>query len=106
MTCADPRTLEVKATVGLGPLTPADVQVQVAFGVVDESDEIRSPTYQGLELIAEDGGDFRYEGRVELQRRGAFGYTVRVLPKHPALVSDADLDLVTLPQEHTAYTAL
>jgi starch phosphorylase len=98
--------LEVKATVSLGSLTPDDVQVQVAFGTVDDNDEIRSPTYQQLEPMGADGDVFRYEGRVPLERRGSFGYTVRVLPRHEALVSAADLDLVALPQASMDYPAL
>jgi starch phosphorylase len=41
-----------------------------------------------------------------LERRGAFGYTVRVLPHHPALASPAELALVALPVETAAYTAV
>jgi starch phosphorylase len=98
--------LEVRANVELGSLPPEDVQVQVAFGPVDESDEIRTPQTQ--ELVRHEGEDgvVRYEGCVRLERRGAFGYTVRVLPKHPALGSAADLDLVALPQDSTAYSAV
>jgi starch phosphorylase len=98
--------LEIKANVELGALTPDDVQVQVAFGAVDESDEIRAPQTQELERAEGEDGTFRYDGRVRLERRGAFGYTVRVLPKHPGLVSAADLDLVALPQDATGYSTV
>ena len=99
--------LDVLTRVGLGPLSPDDVRVQVAFGPVDENDEIRDPTYVDLgnqEKVRDDGNIWRYEGAVPLARRGAFGYTVRVLPHHPQLA--APLDLIALPVESTAYTAI
>jgi starch phosphorylase len=99
--------LDVLARVVLGPLSPDDVRVQVAFGPVDENDEIRQPTYLDLgsrELADEERNVWRYEGSVPLERRGPFGYTVRVLPHHPSL--SAPLDLIALPVESTAYTAI
>jgi len=99
--------LDVLTRVILGPLSPDDVRVQVAFGPVDENDEIREPTYVDLgsqELVREDDNVWRYEGSVPLERRGAFGYTVRVLPHHPSLRSP--LDLIALAVESTAYTAV
>jgi starch phosphorylase len=99
--------LDVLTRVVLGPLSPDDVRVQVAFGPVDENDEIRGPTYVDLgnqELVRDDANVWRYEGSVPLERRGAFGYTVRVLPHHPSL--SATLDLIVLPVESTAYTAV
>ena len=99
--------LDLLARVILGPLSPDDVRVQVAFGPVDEHDEIRDPTYVDLgnqELVRDDANVWRYDGSVPLDRRGAFGYTVRVLPHHPSLA--APLDLIALPVETTAYTAV
>jgi glycogen phosphorylase len=45
-----------------------------------------------------ESGRHRYEGSVELDRTGPFGYTVRVLPRNPLLSSGAELGLVALPQ--------
>ena len=44
---------------------------------------------------AYEGGQHRFEGQVQLARTGAFGYTVRVLPRHAGLASSAELGLVT-----------
>jgi glycogen phosphorylase len=99
--------LDVHAVVHLDGLSPDDVQVQIAFGRVDDDDELRQPVYAPL-TVDEDlgGGSWRYQGSVPLERRGAFGYTVRVLPSHPAQNSAAELGLVALPVESTAYTAI
>ena len=44
-------------------------------------------------------GRWMYEGSLALDRTGAYGYTVRVLPAHPLLASGAELGLVTVPSE-------
>jgi starch phosphorylase len=98
--------LQIRAVVDLGSLTPDDVTVQVAYGEVDEHDEILAP--ESVELSRGDQVDnaWRYEGTVPLERRGAFGYTVRVLPANPAFVTSGELGLIATPVESTAYTAI
>ena len=44
-----------------------------------------------------EAGRHRFEGAVALDRTGAFGYTVRVLPRTALLASPAELGLVALP---------
>ena len=46
---------------------------------------------------AYDGGRYRYEGTVQLDNTGPFGYTVRVVPSHVGLASDAEMGLQALP---------
>jgi starch phosphorylase len=93
-------TLAVRATVDLGGLSPDDVTVQAVYGRVDEHDVLHRPIYVALHSTgAGDDGLPRYEGQVPLERAGAFGYTVRVLPHHDLLPSDADLGLVALATE-------
>jgi glycogen phosphorylase len=90
--------LTVRAVVDLGELEPADVAVQVAYGRVDESDSLLSPSYAELSVDEPaDDGRFRYAGHVPLDRTGAFGYSVRVVPRHDLLASSTELGLVTLP---------
>jgi starch phosphorylase len=92
--------LHVRATVALGELTRDDVCVESVYGRPGEDDEIDSPAYSAL--TAEDGG--KYSGVVPLDRPGSFGYTVRVLPRHPLLASRAELGLVTYPQGPAGMT--
>jgi glycogen phosphorylase len=98
--------VEVRAVVELGELQPDDVEVQVVYGRVDEHDEIRDPVYADMRQAETVAGSWRYECAVPLERRGAFGYTVRVLPRHESVSAPADLDLVAFPHESTAYTAI
>jgi glycogen phosphorylase len=91
-------TLRVRALVQLGELGPADLEVQAVYGRVDEQDQLReietlALTHAGLD----DLGRNRYEGTVDLGRSGPFGYTVRVVPKHPLLSTPAELGLAVLP---------
>jgi glycogen phosphorylase len=97
--------LRLRAFVALGSLAPDDVDVQVLDGRVDESDELRDPRVTSL-LPAEEyeGGRWRFEGEVTLDRPGPVGYTVRVVPRHPLLASGAELGLAALPEPSPGMT--
>jgi glycogen phosphorylase len=89
-------TMTLRAIVRLGALTPEDVVVEAAYGRVDDADQIGEPSRLPLTLTgaADADGNWRFEGELPLARTGPFGYTVRVLPQHAALVSSAELGLV------------
>jgi starch phosphorylase len=87
--------LHVRAFVSLGDLSPGEVQVQVVHGRVSESDQLRDIESAPLAFAESDeGGRHCFEGDLVPTRTGAFGYTVRVLPAHPAMASAAELGLV------------
>jgi starch phosphorylase len=89
-------TVHLRAIVSLGSLSPDDVVVEAAYGRVDDADEIAHAEHLPLTLAGEAGsGQWAYEGDVPLVRTGAFGYTVRVLPKHESLTNPAELGLLT-----------
>lgn len=92
-------TLTLRAQVSLGGLDPADVDVQLLSGRVDAADRLGAPTALSLKVTgrADVSGRYAYEGPLTLDRTGAFGYTVRVLPAHPLLASAAELGLVAVP---------
>jgi glycogen phosphorylase len=110
--------LVVRASVALGELTPDDVTVQVVYGTAGEDDEIIDPAFTDLALdldgaagsqapsgsgprgsggVPRAGATARYVGEAKLGRPGPFGYTVRVLPRHPLLAGPAEMGLVTVP---------
>jgi glycogen phosphorylase len=98
-------SLVVRATVALGELSPEDVNVEVVYGRVGDEDEIIDPAVSSLGLEAgPEGGVARFAGKAELGRPGPFGYTLRVVPRHPLLASDAELGLVTLPEAPAGLT--
>ena len=102
--------LNVRVTAELAGLTASDVSVEVVYGRPGEDDEIVEPSCVTLAadtLPAHDGAPahhVRFSGAVELGRPGPFGYTVRVLPKHPLLASRAELGLVTYPEAPAGMT--
>jgi starch phosphorylase len=89
--------MDLRVFVSLGDLTPDDVDVEVVHGRVKDEDRLVDTTVTSL-VLAEtyEGGRHRFDGRLELTRAGSFGYTVRILPKNPALASPAELGLVAL----------
>ncbi len=98
-------SLVVRASVALGGLSPDDVNVEVVYGRVGDADEIVAPAISPLALEAgPEDGVARFAGTAELGRPGPFGYTVRVVPRHPLLAADAELGLVTLPEAPAGLT--
>ena len=98
--------LVVRATVALGQLSPDDVTVQLVYGPAGDEDEISAPAFADLELDPDQAGGsaVRYVGEAELGRPGPFGYTVRVLPRHPLLAIPAEMGLITLPTAPAGMT--
>jgi starch phosphorylase len=101
-------SLAIRANVALGTLSRDDVCVEVVYGRPDDSDDIVSPAYEALSPVLDEAGLgaglVRYAGAVPLDRPGPFGYTVRVLPRHPLLDSRAELGLVTYPSAPAPMT--
>ena len=89
--------LSVRAFVSLGELTPDDVHVQVLHGKIDSNDVLTGVTVQDLDLAESyDGGRYRFNGPIVLDRGGAFGNTVRVIPRNDLLTSVAELGVVAI----------
>ncbi len=100
--------LTVRVLVELGELTQDDVAVEVLYGQPYENDRIADPYYVTLTAEASSSGAtsglLRFSGEVPLDRPGPFGYTVRVLPRHPLLASRAELGLVAYPDVMAGMT--
>ncbi|MFG2408415.1 alpha-glucan family phosphorylase [Streptomyces brevispora] len=92
-------TLALRVRISLGTLEPDDVEVQAVAGRVDLADSITDA--QVFPLKPAGGQDLEgrwlYDGPLALDRTGAYGYTVRVLPSHPLLAGGAELGLVAQP---------
>lgn len=89
-------TLHVNAYVSLDGLAPEDVEVQVAHGRTDRrGDDLHDITTLALAPTETyENGRHQFSGDLVLNTSGAFGYTVRILPKHQGLVAPASLGLV------------
>ncbi|WP_166392327.1 alpha-glucan family phosphorylase [Nocardioides ochotonae] len=87
--------VRVSAYVALGRLAPDDVEVQLVHGALSQTGDLLDPATTVLVPAGDfEGGRHRYDGEVVLDRAGAVGYTVRVLPRHPLLVAPTELGLV------------
>jgi starch phosphorylase len=92
-------TMVVRAVVEMAGLSPGDLDVQAAYGKVDELDRLRAPALVSLRHVADESDGARvFEGELALDRSGAFGYTVRVLPRHELLAASSDLGVAETPE--------
>lgn len=84
----------VRAEVDLAGLSPADVDVEVVVGRVDDADQLHDFITRSMTAVRPG----HYEVAVTLPHTGPAGYTVRVLPKHPLLSGPAELGRVVLAE--------
>jgi starch phosphorylase len=90
----------VKVRVNLGNFSPDDVEVQLCHGVLDAMGDIADPRAMALhpEGPFSLNGPPRavvFGGKVPCHASGQFGFSVRVLPKHPDLPHLFEPGLVT-----------
>ncbi len=90
-------SLQVTAGVLLDGLSTDDVAVELVYGRTDEDDALVRE--HAVYRLRPDGdavdGVTQFTGTLPLTVTGSFGYTVRVVPTHPQLVSPVELGLVT-----------
>ncbi|OZC91558.1 glycogen phosphorylase [Rhodococcus sp. 06-412-2C] len=89
--------LSLRANVDLGGLDAADVVVQAVVGRADDEENLTDISATPMTHVGTEGGEHVYAGESTLPHSGAVGYTVRVLPHHDGLASDAELGLVSTP---------
>lgn len=77
--------------VELGNLTPDDVSVQLLHGPID-SEGTLLPDARQVALTRDNDGI--WSNSYTVGRSGAYGLTVRVLPRHPLLVNSVELGCV------------
>jgi starch phosphorylase len=79
--------LTVNARIELGPLNPDEVLVELYHGSVsNQSAAIKNARRSEMKAIGQEGSAHRYQVKIECDDTGFQGHTVRILPKHPALV--------------------
>ena len=87
--------LEVRAHVQLAQATPEDVNVEIYFGAVDaENNLVRARTsFMKYEGPAEQGESL-FRGIVQFRSSGHHGFGLRVVARHPELVTPMDTGLI------------
>jgi starch phosphorylase len=89
-------TFPVRVQVNLGPFKPEDVEVQLCHGVLDAVGDIAEPKAMPLHADGHASGhSVLFVGEVPCRASGQFGFSVRVLPRHPYLPNLFEPALVT-----------
>jgi starch phosphorylase len=84
----------VEAVVSLGSLSADDVDVQLVHGPVGQGDELTERTSASMHPAGPTDGDHsRYVGSFHCERAGRYGFTVRIVPRHPDIVGNSELGL-------------
>ncbi len=86
----------VSAEVELGDLTPKDVEVQIYFGKVDDQNKPYANSFVSMSCMNLITGhnSYLYKGEIPCASTGNFGFTMRILPKHPLLINPFELGLI------------
>src|SRR3954469_7209907 len=88
-------SLALRAEVELPGLEPGDVDVQAAYGRVDDTDGLHEITTVPMAHEQADGSRHWFTATLPLERTGAFGYTVQVLPHSEHMADPTELGVVT-----------
>ena len=98
--------LLVTAHVASGALSPTEVKVEAILGRVTDEGDIVDPHFAIMSPAAQPDSSGRsvFSATLEPRSSGLIGYTVRVLPAHPALSDDAELGLVRYPEVSAGVT--
>lgn len=86
----------VKAQINLGQLKPDDVEVQIYFGPIEDQDSPQNYSTMVMTPVSEknEDGNYIFSGVIKSRRSGQQGFTIRVLPKNPLLISPFELGVV------------
>jgi len=92
--------LKVTADVNLGKLNPEDVQVELYFGSLNLRGEIENGASLPMAVDKESGDtSYIYNGQLLCLKSGQFGFTVRVIPRHPHMIRKFQSGMITWAQE-------
>ncbi|MCF8267771.1 MAG: alpha-glucan family phosphorylase [Ignavibacteriales bacterium] len=88
-------SFKLETEVNLGVLTPDDVDVQIYYGKMDDKNNPNANSFSSLKYSGNSNGNvFSYKGNVVCTSTGNFGYTLRIIPKHPLLNNPFELRLI------------
>ncbi len=86
----------IQAELELGELTPDDVEVQIYYGKVEDKLKVDSNDFVVMKCsnAKNQGNIYKYKGEISCDDTGHFGFTLRVLPKHPLMINQFELGLI------------
>jgi starch phosphorylase len=86
----------IKAEIKLGQLKPEDVIVQIYYGPLEDQNkpQTNSTVVMDIQNNANEDGIYTYSGIIVSRKSGQQGFTIRILPKNPLLISPFELNVV------------
>ncbi len=88
-------SVKVKAIIKLGPLLPDNVHVEIFQGSLDSNRQIQSGRSLPMQHVDSMGeGLHSYEGEIQCQQSGLWGFSVRVVPYHEDAILPYELPLI------------
>lgn len=88
--------LQIKAEIGLGEIRPDDVELQILFGRLDSDGHIRDGELETMQVVnSESSPNYLYEGEISGWESGLNGFTLRIIPCHPALANPFEDGLIS-----------
>ncbi|HOM76502.1 MAG TPA: alpha-glucan family phosphorylase [Anaerohalosphaeraceae bacterium] len=89
--------VQVQSRVHLGRLEPTDISVQIYYGRVDSSGQIKDGQISEMAYVDNSLGPERvgqFSGTIPCRISGQRGFALRILPRHPDLVEPYESGLV------------
>ncbi|GHU43776.1 alpha-glucan phosphorylase [Spirochaetia bacterium] len=87
--------LTVNAYIELGELQPGEVLVELYHGhIASVGGKIENAEHTEMKSVGKEGNGYKYQVRIECSQTGNQGHTVRILPKHTALVHPYRYDFI------------
>lgn len=84
----------IRATVHLGELKPADVNMQIFHGPIDAYNNIINGEVAPMKAVEESEGRHIFTGNIKYFRSGRHGFTVRIIPHNSDLSSPFETGLI------------
>lgn len=86
---------EIIITIDMGPISPADVTVEICKGVMDKSGQFKSMGMAPMRRLGEIWeGFYSYVAVVTPEEREGYGFFFHVVPTHPDLGNKYELGLI------------
>ncbi len=92
---ASEQRASLSALVKLADIEPSDVKVEVCYGPIDRDRVIKNPQTVEMRLAEQvEASLYRYAASLDLVQGREYGYTFRVIPCHPDILSPFEMGLV------------
>ena len=79
----------------MGALEPSDILVELYYGQLDDDGQLTSGCALEMGMVGQENDHrVRYSVNMPCMRSGMTGYTVRILPRHRALISGRELGMI------------